>query len=152
MALPVISRLKPYASAHMPGMLLYRAFLTALMLFMLISLSFASSSRITPPSESGVLSYAAEGAREDYTDVLRLLSEQTALACEAMPQLSEGSSGSTVLLLQRRLNELGYLATEPTGVFGAGTAAAVRALEADNSLKVDGIVTAGVYAVLAGSY
>lgn len=49
--------------------------------------------------------------------------------------------GSDVLLLQRRLVELGYrMLGEPDGIFGAGTDKAVRAIQTDRKLTVDGIV------------
>jgi hypothetical protein len=49
--------------------------------------------------------------------------------------------GTDVLLLQRRLQELGYrMVGTPDGIFGAGTERAVRAFQTDRRLTVDGIV------------
>jgi hypothetical protein len=49
--------------------------------------------------------------------------------------------GTDVLLLQRRLSELGYrMVGTPDGIFGAGTERAVRAFQTDHRLTVDGIV------------
>lgn len=49
--------------------------------------------------------------------------------------------GTDVLLLQRRLQELGYrMVGTPDGIFGAGTDRAVRAFQTDRRLTVDGIV------------
>lgn len=49
--------------------------------------------------------------------------------------------GTDVLLLQRRLLELGYrMVGEPDGIFGAGTERAVKAFQTDRRLTVDGMV------------
>lgn len=53
--------------------------------------------------------------------------------------LRRGSKGSEVTKLQQALNDLGYDCGAADGIFGAKTAAAVRAFQADNGLAVDGI-------------
>jgi peptidoglycan hydrolase-like protein with peptidoglycan-binding domain len=43
-------------------------------------------------------------------------------------------------MLQRRLGELGYLETEPSGLFDDETVEAVRRLQKDHALQADGAV------------
>jgi general secretion pathway protein A len=52
--------------------------------------------------------------------------------------LSRGKQSSDVRMLQRRLSDLGYLETEPSGLFDDETAEAVRRLQKDHALQVDG--------------
>ena len=52
--------------------------------------------------------------------------------------LSRGKQNPEVRILQRRLAELGYLETEPTGFFDDGTAEAVRRLQKEHAIQVDG--------------
>ena len=52
--------------------------------------------------------------------------------------LSRGKQNSDVWMLQRRLSQLGYMETEPTGLFDDETAEAVRRLQKDHALQVDG--------------
>jgi general secretion pathway protein A len=52
--------------------------------------------------------------------------------------LSRGKQNSDVWTLQRRLSQLGYMETEPTGLFDDETAEAVRRLQKDHALQVDG--------------
>jgi general secretion pathway protein A len=54
--------------------------------------------------------------------------------------LSRGKRDSEVQTLQQQLGELGYLAMAPTGVFDGETAEAVRRLQRDHYLQVDGAV------------
>ena len=57
--------------------------------------------------------------------------------------MQEGDSGDDVLEVQDRLYELGYLDKgSRTGTFGEKTAAAIRAFQSANKLKVDGKVGA----------
>ena len=51
--------------------------------------------------------------------------------------LSIGSRGTQVMNVQSRLKELGYLTTEPDGVFGSATDTAVRSFQYRNGLTVD---------------
>ncbi len=56
-----------------------------------------------------------------------------------VPTLKTGSSGDDVRAVQARLIELGYLRTGSNdGVYGKGTANAVRAFQQANGLGVDG--------------
>ena len=52
--------------------------------------------------------------------------------------LSRGKQNPEVRILQRRLAELGYLETEPTGFFDDETAEAVRRLQKAHAIQVDG--------------
>ncbi len=54
--------------------------------------------------------------------------------------LSKGSSGSSVTLLQQKLNTFGYSTNGIDGSFGSGTETALLQFQSDNRLKVDGIV------------
>lgn len=56
--------------------------------------------------------------------------------------LRQGMHGDEVRQVQIWLNKLGYLREEPTGYFGKDTAKAVQDFQADNALKVDGVVGA----------
>lgn len=52
----------------------------------------------------------------------------------------QGSSGSTVRTIQRKLKNWGYYKGEVDGIFGSRTREAVRYFQRKNGLKVDGIV------------
>jgi general secretion pathway protein A len=52
--------------------------------------------------------------------------------------LSRGKQNPDVRTLQRRLSELGYMQTAPSGLFDDDTAEAVRRLQKDHALQVDG--------------
>ena len=51
-----------------------------------------------------------------------------------------GDSGSEVAELQKTLQDAGYFSHQPTGYYGSVTQAAVKKFQAENNLKVDGIV------------
>jgi YVTN family beta-propeller protein len=54
--------------------------------------------------------------------------------------IRKGDSGSEVAQLQKTLQEAGYFNRKPTGFYGSVTQAAVKKFQAENNLKVDGIV------------
>ena len=56
------------------------------------------------------------------------------------PVLRLGSSGPSVLVLQRRLSSLGYWLGQPNGIFGDSTQQAVYALQKAASIRRDGAV------------
>jgi murein L,D-transpeptidase YcbB/YkuD len=56
------------------------------------------------------------------------------------PTLSKGSTGQHVTILQQRLTSAGYGVGKIDGIFGAKTLEAVKALQVDKGLSVDGIV------------
>ena len=55
------------------------------------------------------------------------------------PKPSRPTPDSTVLAIQRRLNELGYNAGTPDGLFGNRTRAAIKAFQQDTGMFSDGI-------------
>lgn len=55
-------------------------------------------------------------------------------------RLKTGDKGATVAQLQEKLLLLKYTTSAPDGTFGYGTYLAVRAFQAKNGLKVDGVV------------
>ena len=63
----------------------------------------------------------------------------TIKAAEELPTLRKGSRGLYVEELQEMLDKRGYT-LKPDGIFGNKTLEAVKAFQADNGLKVDGIV------------
>lgn len=54
--------------------------------------------------------------------------------------LKQGSTGSTVKTIQRKLKNWGYYGGAVDGIFGSKTKQAVRYFQSKNNLKVDGIV------------
>ena len=54
--------------------------------------------------------------------------------------IRKGDSGSEVAELQKTLQDAGYFRSKPTGFYGSVTKAAVKKFQAENNLKVDGIV------------
>ena len=51
----------------------------------------------------------------------------------------QGSSGSVVTQIQKKLASEGYYKASIDGIYGSRTAAAVRSYQRDRGLKVDGI-------------
>jgi len=66
-----------------------------------------------------------------------------------MQMLKEGSQGSDVLSLQRKLAEKGFSPGALDGNFGPGTEAAVMAFQQGEGLLADGVVGAKTAAALA---
>jgi len=64
------------------------------------------------------------------------------------PKLSVGSHGSMVANAQMRLKAAGYLLGSCDGIFGAVTQRAVKNLQKDYGLKVDGIIGVDTWAIL----
>ena len=62
--------------------------------------------------------------------------------------LRQGSKGSEVKEVQRRLKEWGYYNGKVDGVFGAGTRSAVIAFQKKNGLTADGVVGKATYRAL----
>lgn len=67
-----------------------------------------------------------------------------------LPLLAQGSRGTTVQALQAALNGFGYRAGAVDGIFGTGTAAAVRRFQTAHSLAADGIVGRHTWHALLG--
>ena len=64
---------------------------------------------------------------------------QTGAAVSSGSSLREGSRGSAVSDLQKRLKELGFYSGKVDGIYGKGTAAAVRKFQSKNKLTADGV-------------
>lgn len=62
--------------------------------------------------------------------------------------IKKGDSGSEVAQLQKTLQDAGYFNRKPTGFYGSVTQAAVKKFQAENNLKVDGIVGPKTLSVL----
>ncbi len=77
--------------------------------------------------------------------------EVQASAVRELPSVKRGDTGSSVRLLQNILISLGYLDRNlNTGNFLEQTDDAVRSFQADNGLRVDGIVGLRTWDVLGG--
>src|SRR6476469_5294981 len=64
--------------------------------------------------------------------------------------IKKGDSGSEVAELQKTLQNAGYFRGRATGFYGSLTQAAVKKFQADNNLKVDGIVGPKTLSALKG--
>lgn len=73
--------------------------------------------------------------------------EETALV-QTVAVLRQGSQGNEVKEVQRRLHEWGYYSGAVDGIYGSGTAEAVRAFQKKNGLTADGVVGKATYAAL----
>ena len=74
-----------------------------------------------------------------------MLSGQLALAS---PTLQEGSHGHDVLLLQKKLQAVGYNISSVDGVFGAETEQAVAEFQRDNKIRITGVVNNATWRAL----
>ncbi len=74
-----------------------------------------------------------------------MLSGQLALAS---PTLQEGSHGHDVLLLQKKLQSVGYSISTVDGVFGAETEQAVAEFQRDNKIRITGVVNNATWRAL----
>jgi peptidoglycan hydrolase-like protein with peptidoglycan-binding domain len=64
--------------------------------------------------------------------------------------IKKGDSGPEVVQLQKTLQAAGYFGGKATGFYGSVTRAAVKKFQADNNLKVDGIVGPKTLSALKG--
>jgi len=80
--------------------------------------------------------------------LLVVLTSGLLMSSAAAAALQQGDSGSDVALLQERLQNLGYEVGGADGSFGQQTEAAVKALQADRGLEVDGLVGEATWAAL----
>ena len=79
---------------------------------------------------------------------LARVSEETALVAVETAVLRQGSTGSEVQEVQRRLRNWGYYSGAVDGIFGAGTRRAVIAFQQKNGLTADGVVGMATYKAL----
>jgi peptidoglycan hydrolase-like protein with peptidoglycan-binding domain len=82
------------------------------------------------------------------SSVVEAVDTQLPLVLPANTALAEGSTGSLVLLLQQRLNALGYWVGSPDGHFGDATQQATYALEKAAGIARSGVVNAAFVAAL----
>ena len=84
-----------------------------------------------------------------------LLTAALLISCAGVSQadatLKKGDRGSEVTRLQTRLKELGYYTKEVDGIYGSSTVAAVKAFQAKNELKADGVAGPATLARLYGT-
>lgn len=66
----------------------------------------------------------------------------------ASPTLQEGSHGHDVLLLQKKLQAVGYKITTVDGVYGAETERAVAEFQRDNKIRITGVVNNATWRAL----
>lgn len=74
-----------------------------------------------------------------------MLTGQLALAS---PTLQEGSHGHDVLLLQKKLQSVGYSISTVDGVFGSETERAVAEFQRDNKIRITGVVNNATWRAL----
>ena len=79
---------------------------------------------------------------------LARMPEETALVAVETAVLRQGSTGSEVQEVQRRLRNWGYYSGAVDGIFGAGTRRAVIAFQQKNGLTADGVVGMATYKAL----
>lgn len=66
----------------------------------------------------------------------------------AAPTLKRNSEGHEVLVLQKKLKQIGYSINETEGVFGSETERAVSAFQRDQNMKITGVVTSSTWRAL----
>jgi peptidoglycan hydrolase-like protein with peptidoglycan-binding domain len=64
--------------------------------------------------------------------------------------LQVGDRGDEVLILQQKLSQMGYVVGSMDGVYGDVTAEAVKMLQRDKKIAVDGKVTPELYRLMVG--
>ncbi len=69
---------------------------------------------------------------------------------EPVESLQVGDQGDEVLAVQEKLSQMGYVVGSMDGVFGDVTADAVKMMQKDKSLPVDGKVSPELYKTLIG--
>lgn len=83
--------------------------------------------------------------------ILILLAALFVCACSSLvcAKVEMGMSGSVVQSVQYMLEDTGYLSDGADGVFGDGTATAVKRFQADHGLDADGVVGSQTMAALS---
>lgn len=66
----------------------------------------------------------------------------------AAPTLKRNSEGQEVLVLQKKLKQIGYNIRETDGVYGSETEQAVSAFQRDQNIKITGVVTSSTWRAL----
>ena len=70
------------------------------------------------------------------------------MTVSASPTLQQGSHGHDVMVLQQKLNSIGYKISSLDGVFGAETEKAVTEFQRDNKIRITGIVNNATWRAL----
>lgn len=109
----------------------------AVLLFIAGTVFFLSAVSPAPEKKTAVFAeYENPLARKEQTD-----REAAELDRQSFPGvLKKGMTGLAVKNLNNRLMELGFLKNEQDGSFTDATLEAVKAFQAENGLKTDGIV------------
>ena len=92
------------------------------------------------------LSLAAVGVAETSAKAEEGVYAEQALCVASV--LRQGSKGSDVKEMQRRLKQWGYYKGSVDGIFGAGTRSAVISFQKKNGLKADGVVGKATFKAL----
>jgi peptidoglycan hydrolase-like protein with peptidoglycan-binding domain len=107
---------------------------------------------------AAVMFVTAQGIAQDRGYAQGFSQMHSAQAQRAAVQLSaftrtlkRGNRGSDVVLLQRKLTELGFFDGTCDGIFGRVTENAVKTFQQEHSLRADGIVGPATYAAIFGS-
>jgi peptidoglycan hydrolase-like protein with peptidoglycan-binding domain len=100
------------------------------------------------PSGTG----SATGDTATVTTVTTLPQSATTTTLQAHQTVQEGSTGADVIVLQQRLNALGYNVGEADGSFGQGTKTQVVKFQTDKGITpADGVVNAATWNALLAS-
>jgi peptidoglycan hydrolase-like protein with peptidoglycan-binding domain len=99
-----------------------------IILLLFTSFSFAAGEESSLPDISALSADQLKELKEE-------INEQLIAMGEMYEDIKKGSSGENVLLLQKRLVELGYLETEPTGKWDAASIAAMKVYEKTTGQK-----------------
>ena len=84
-----------------------------------------------------------------FLSLLTLTLSMSAAWAAAEP-LQQGDRGDEVLAVQEKISEMGYVVGSVDGVFGDVTAEAVKALQQDKKMPVDGKVSPELYRLIIG--
>ena len=77
-------------------------------------------------------------SREEFETLLPLVDLSGFPSANGLTELTQGSSGDSVMAMQQGLISLGYLQGVADGIYGGGTAAAVKSFQDDNGLEGTG--------------
>lgn len=103
---------------------------------------------------AGTVTSAPKAGSFDAGDVAALVDERPIVVVESdvpfFRDMREGASGRDVLALQRHLAGEGFYEGEADGLFGSGTASAVRAWQVARGFEADGVVGLGDVTAISG--
>ena len=85
-----------------------------------------------------------------FLSLLTLTLSMPAVWAAVAEPLQQGDRGDEVLAVQEKISEMGYIVGSMDGVFGDVTAEAVKELQKDKKLPVDGKVSPELYKMLVG--